>query len=145
MGHRHFSPNSAKKITHMISMSFHQSLIDHILSTNSPVGMIIDGSVSGPNKHFVAILFEVIENNTPTCHFYRLVQLGVQEDANAIVEAILAAFKEDGIYEKLQKTLVSFTSDGVSGLFHYIFHLYSQVIQTSQVENVISYFKYRLT
>ena len=69
MGFRHFSPQTARTMTRMISQSFHESLINHILATDLPVGMIIDGSVSGTNQHFVAVLFELIENNAPTCKY----------------------------------------------------------------------------
>ena len=46
MGYRHFSPQTARTMVHMISQSFHESLINYILATDLPIGMIIDGSVS---------------------------------------------------------------------------------------------------
>ena len=112
MGTHHFSHKSAVSMTNSISTSMHGLLLKKIKTENLPLGLILDGSTDSSNNHYIALLFQLLEDNLPKVHFYRLVTLGSKENADAMVEKIVNAFKEDNIFLDMKKKLVAFTSDG---------------------------------
>ena len=57
-------------MTNVIGTLMKKRLVDYIRSSPYPVGMIVDGSVSESNIKLFAILFQLIEKNAATCHFY---------------------------------------------------------------------------
>ena len=50
----------------------------------------------------VPVLFQFLENSEPTVHLYRVLELEAEEDASAHEQALVKAFKEDGIFDLLK-------------------------------------------
>ena len=134
-----YSPTSASDMSGFIGDVMKKKLMDFINSRTTPLGLIIDGTVSDSNVHFVIMLFQVLQNNSPTTHFYRVclylchcihwfeylcchfafpfqfIELKKKADAETISSEIIKAMTDDGIHDAVAKDLVSFTTDG---MFH---------------------------
>ena len=87
-------------MTNVIGTLMKKRLVDYIRSSPYPVGMIrvsnselwqlidifeilgmiVDGSVSESNIKLFAILFQLIEKNAATCHFYGVSSTAVECD-----------------------------------------------------------------
>ena len=65
-------------------------------------------------KHYLVVLFQAIENNTPKVYFYRLLPIGEDETAVGLLNVMKEAFQQDGIENKIKAILVGFTADGAS-------------------------------
>ena len=63
----------------------------------------------------IAVLFVILEDSVPYVHFYRFIELDVEENAEAHEKALVEHFKRDQIFESLKKNLVGWTSDGAKG------------------------------
>ena len=61
MGYHYYSKKSAGIIMESISEDMHQALLNHIKQNNEKIGIILDGSTDSSGNHFVAVLFEILE------------------------------------------------------------------------------------
>lgn len=129
IGVHHFERTSAMRMLLLISEAFHRKLIHHIVSLNRPISIILDATTDSRGKHYVIIYFKALETDMdldgkilqvrPCMYFYKLVELGASEDANAYLDALKSTFNEDiekelKFDEKLKTLLVGFGSDGAS-------------------------------
>ena len=110
MGWRFFSRHGAAIITNSISEKMHDLLLQHIRTMDGRLGIIIDGSTDHNNNHLVTVLFQLLENNSPKCHFYRMLKLGSEEDAEAHLNILIKAFEDDNILGAVRDKLISYTS-----------------------------------
>ena len=67
------------------------------------------------------ILLQAIENNIPRTYLYRLVELGQDETANGLLQAIVQAFREDGLEKFMKQQLVGYTADGAATMVWFIY------------------------
>ena len=114
LGVKHYERTSAQRIADFISSQMHKKLLDHVKTTNSPWAIITDGSTDASANHYLVVLLVGLEEDLPKVYLYRLLKLGVAEDAQALTDTLTNAFEQDGIDQQMKKHLVSFTSDGAS-------------------------------
>ena len=101
-------------MTRLISSVMHKSLIHYIQTANVPIGIVVDGSVSEANQHFLVVLFVLIEGaNVATCHLYRFIEFRKRGDAEALAAGLKQVFENDSILDALKEKLIVFTSDGM--------------------------------
>ena len=62
------------------------------------------------NDMNLQVILHTIEEDRPKSYFYRLLLLGVQEDAAAMENAIWSAFKKDNLMEYMKRNLVGYIS-----------------------------------
>ena len=110
MGYRYASKNGAAMITHSISEKMHQLLLEHVRTMEGKMGIILDGTTDHSNNHLITVLFELLEENSPKCHYYRMLQLGSEENADAHLNILIKAFEEDNILDAVKTKLISYTS-----------------------------------
>ena len=58
---------SRRKLTsmvHSIGQSMHDRLLFHILTTRSPLSLIIDGSTDYGQNHYLSVIFVIVEDVT---------------------------------------------------------------------------------
>ena len=110
MGYRYFSQAGAAMITNSISEKMHELLLEHIRTMDGKFGIILDGTTDHSNNHLVTVLFELLEQNSPKCHFYRMLKLGSEENADAHLKILIDAFVKDNILHEVKTKLISYTS-----------------------------------
>jgi hypothetical protein len=129
IGSHHYDKMSALRMLLLISDAFHRKLVKHIVSTNSPISIILDATTDSRGKHYIIVYFRALEADKdmdgkilqvrPCVYFYKLIELGASEDANAYMTVLQTSFTEDiereqHFDEKLKTLLVGFGSDGAS-------------------------------
>ena len=57
---------------------------------------------------------QTLENERPIVYLYRLVELGVDETAVGLKNALIQVFQKDGIESHMKEKLVGFGSDGAA-------------------------------
>ena len=76
------------------------------------MSIILDASTDVSANHVLAVLFIILENNSPKVHYYRLLDLGFKATAEDHVKILKAAFEEDELLDDIKELLVGWTSDG---------------------------------
>lgn len=114
LGVHHFEKCGAISITESISSYMHKQLMNHIISTNSPLSIIIDGSTDSQENKFLIIYFQILEKNIPIVCFYGLVETSTDLSANGFYETITNRFKseEKDFMQYIRQNLVGYASDG---------------------------------
>lgn len=116
LGIHHFDRQSATRMMEFISAEMHRRLIDHLLSKNSPVSIILDGSTDVSFRHFLIVYFQAMEDNVPIVYFYKLVETADDETAAGYFNSLKRSFIEEerDLYGYLKSNLIGFASDGAS-------------------------------
>jgi hypothetical protein len=115
LGVHHHDHMAAQRIVHCIGNHMHNDLIERLKISKSPVTLILDCGSDITNKHYLITYLSFIENNKHTIIFYRNIELGVQEDSEALYEALITQFTRDDIILYMQKHLSALVTDGASG------------------------------
>ena len=114
LGYHHYDPHGATRMMELILREMHARLLQKIKSNNDPISIILDGSTSTDMFHFLSVLVQTLENERPIVYLYRLVELGVDETAVGLKNALIQVFQKDGIESHMKEKLVGFGSDGAA-------------------------------
>lgn len=116
MGFHHNNRDGATAIMSSISEYMHQQLIDYMYYNDLPFSIILDGSTDITNSHYLIIYFQILENNSPSVVFYKLVETTSVVTAKGYFETIKNSFYEENVdfYAYFKKNLVGYISDGES-------------------------------
>lgn len=57
MGYHHSERTSATRMVELISRVMHETMIDKLLSKNSPISIILDGSSDSSGRHYMIVYF----------------------------------------------------------------------------------------
>ena len=71
--------------------------------------MIINVKIQ--NIHYLVVLLQTTEGKKVVTYYYHLIEIGLDESAQGLVDALIAQLKEDGLYVTVRKNLVAFVSD----------------------------------
>ncbi len=112
--HHHYEARGAQRILLFISNHMHDTLIGDLKSRrgHDPISLILDGSTDASNNHYIICFFQLLENNFPVIHFYKLIPLEDDETAKGIFAAIKNQWDVDGITTFMKENLVAYASDG---------------------------------
>lgn len=110
--YHHKDDHSAARMVKVISTSMHKELMDHLRKKKSALSIILDTSTDITNKHYLICYFSVIENNNVRTKLYKLIRLGIDEDADALFNHMINEFEKDGIETYMQENLVGYITDG---------------------------------
>lgn len=97
MGFHHFSRKSATTMTEVISNLMHETLMKHLVSKNSPVSIILDGSTDLSRTHSMIVYFLAVEDHTPVMYFYKLVECSLDQSAEGFFKALKDAFSKEKV------------------------------------------------
>ena len=61
MGYHYHTRFAAPKVMDSISEDMHLALMNHIRENDDKFGIILDGSTDSSGNHFLAVLFEILE------------------------------------------------------------------------------------
>ena len=114
VGRHHYERTSAIRISKFISSNMHEMFTKHIKASTTPWSLIVDGSTDTNQNHYLVVLMQGIEDNFPKVYFYRLLKIGDDETAKGLLNLLLDAFNEDGIYEAMRLNLIGYASDGAA-------------------------------
>ena len=97
-----------------MSNDFHKKLIEAINTRDSPISILIDTTTTNMNDHVLVIFFTHVTDNKLKISFYKLINVGSVEDAEAQYQLLLNNFEEDGISDSIHHLLVALIADGAS-------------------------------
>ena len=104
--------DTAKHMAQAISDVYLKETKDMILTSNSPVSLLMDGGDDGYGGHYASVLFQFLDKDKIVqVRFYRLIPLGVMSTGLAYYEAIEDALKKDGLKDYLATHLTSIATD----------------------------------
>ena len=107
----------AKHMTQAISDMYLKETIDLILSSNSPISLLMDGGDDGFGDHYATVIFQFIDKDKNVqVRFYRLIPLGVMSTGLAYFEAIEEALRNDGLKNHLKAHLSAIVTDNAQNM-----------------------------
>lgn len=114
MGLHHYSRTGAIEMMEVISSVMHKSLIDHLLSKNIPISIIIDGTTDSNAKHTLIVYFQAIEDSSPVVYFYKLIETTSDGTAQGLYKSLSEAIQDEerDLYNYVKRNLVGYASDG---------------------------------
>jgi hypothetical protein len=116
MGLHHDNRNGMQRMSSCISRVMQKDLLNELVNMSRPVSIMINGSVDISHNHLMICYIVFVRNNQPVTVFYRLIKIGVSENAASLFSHIINAFKEDGLEEYLKLNLIAFISDSAAVL-----------------------------
>ena len=97
-----------------ISDQMHLELMKFLKADTSPLAIVVDGATDPSQNHYLCIYIQTLHQNKPKVFFYSVPQLGSQETADGLKEAMETVFEKDGITQIIKDRLVAFVADGAS-------------------------------
>lgn len=115
MGYHHYERTSCAKITVFISDTMHETLIDYLIKSQTPISVIVDDTTDVSNIHYKIVYFQTIEDVSPVIYFYKLIELKA-ETGEAHFEAMTSAWAEEkpGFHQYMKQHLIGLASDGAA-------------------------------
>jgi hypothetical protein len=106
----------AARITQFISDEMHDRLVTHIMNTDYPISVILDSATDSKQNHYMVVLLHTLEDNKPHTYFYRLLQVGSDESARALMHIIQTAWQAEpgNFLDAIRTRLVGYVSDGAN-------------------------------
>jgi hypothetical protein len=86
---------TANRLTKFIGDSMHQSIMDYLVKSNSPVTILLDGSSDRKNNNYMFVYFQAVAGSRTVVHFYKLLKFGKTSNAAAYRDILLDPFRED--------------------------------------------------
>lgn len=108
-----YNAQQAMEMAECISREMHDIVVRQIVSTNTPISMIVDSVIDVGRKDYIAVYFQAIENNTPTIYFYKLIEVTDMSEPNDQFNVLIKAIKDEPVdlLGHLKSRLVGFSSD----------------------------------
>lgn len=113
MGDRYYSMKSFNEMLEFLSDQFQNKLVQKLMK-GLPISMVLDGSDDCQNNHLLSVSFVTFSGNRPITYFYRLLDITHSQGAEAMMNTVVAAFKEDNLFEVMKTNLVGISTDGAS-------------------------------
>ena len=116
MGEHYINYPGAIKMLKFVYHDNHEKLIDTIMNSGHPISLITDAATDNVRNHYLAVLFQTLEHGAPVVYFYKLIPLGSNENAKALLNKIVYEFEGEkhGFAAHMKRHLVGFSSDGAS-------------------------------
>jgi hypothetical protein len=116
LGNRHKNRRSATRMLEVISDKMHEALVDHILKTDTKFSIIMDASTDMKNKHYLVVLFQCLEENTPVIYFYKILETGVDETADGLTKTLMDQIRKEkpAFLDHFKRHLFGFAVDGAA-------------------------------
>lgn len=117
IGNVHVNKKKFNVMLEFISDMFHdrlKNLLTHAQACNMPLGLLLDGSQKEGGDHVMSISMITMQDNLPYTMFYRLLDYSKDMSAKGILSVIVAALKEDDIYDLVKNSLYGISSDGAA-------------------------------
>ena len=114
LGYHHYDTRGAWRMADHISDQMHLELMKFLKADTSPLAIVVDGATDPSQNHYLCIYIQTLHQNKPKVFFYRVPQLGSQETADGLKEAMETVFEKDGITQIIKDRLVAFVADGAS-------------------------------
>lgn len=114
MGYHHYSRKSATSMIEVMSNLMHENLMTHLVSINSPVSIILDGSTDLSRTHNMLVYFLAVEDYAPVMYFYKLIECSLDQSADGLFTALENAFSKEKVdfIKYLKNNLIGYISDG---------------------------------
>jgi hypothetical protein len=116
VGFHHYDRKGATKMVEEIGKEMHKILINHLLNTQYPCSLIVDGSTSVGLIHYVTVLIQTLEKERPVVYFYKLIEMGLDSTAQGLMDSLEESFKKEhkDIIGFFKNNLVGLGADGAS-------------------------------
>ena len=94
----------------------HNKLIEHLMSDDNHISLIVDTATDITKTHYLIVLFQKLERHTPVVYFYKILRLGSDETAAGLRDTLINQFKKEkeGFILHLKNHLLGIATDGAS-------------------------------
>ena len=115
MGRLHRTPDGSKIERLSMCKRYRNDLKSFLHHYNGPVGVMLDESVDASHKSQMIVYIQGVESNRPMLWYYRTIQI-TDATAEGLFQALIGAWRDDGLYDFFKANLLSIATDGASTL-----------------------------
>ena len=92
----------------------HETLLNSLISNNSPVTIILDEAIDTSLRHNILVYFLTIEDFTPMLYYYKLIESYTNQSASGLFDALKTFFSNEkrDLTTYLKYNLIEYISDG---------------------------------